>query len=456
METDCVDASSSGLSPPGALEFIGQTHTRMHQTDVRPRGTLSVAPPRELLVARSIPGAYNSDGTLAKDTVRLQGQREWSPDDVPSRLPQAHRVVHSCDEDVVWGGYLTHHYGHFLTESVARLWVLLRGGPLEGLRVVFTSHRAWQRPAAYIHEWQRGFGLKMVELPESGVVRFSRMHVPEPAWRLNGWIAPEMRQIHMQARSGLNVPRSPTQTRALWLSRQGLARTRKPYDEKMLEWLVDGRIEVIRPETLTLAEQVGRIEDSTSIAGVMGSAFHTLLLARDVPKCVYLCASRFQSAFVAQDLLLDGQGIFVHALARTRMMTQGEPKIPGAYRILIPESLRVLSATIVPGLKDEPRLRVFSDPERMYASPQPWTKPDDIEGAVNKVLIDPLSAKARMRLAAILKAEGIRECALEQYLMVSDLAGEENATAPKMAVRLLRYLGRRREARAMEARDELP
>ena len=111
------------------------------------------------------------------------------------------------------------------------------------------------------------------------------MLVPEPAWRINAWIAPEIRDIHLHAREGLDV--TPTAGNGVtWLSRsKRLGRYRVPYDERLLEWLIEPYVTILRPETMNLAEQVAAFEGSRAVAGVIGSAFYTLLMTTRQPDC---------------------------------------------------------------------------------------------------------------------------------------------------------------------------
>jgi hypothetical protein len=90
--------------------------------------------------------------------------------------------------EVVWGGDIAKSRGPFLTASVARLWPLLPGAELEGLPAVLTTPSA----LPFVREWLRAFGARIFELPAQGAVRFTRMRVPEPAWRFDAWIASVM------------------------------------------------------------------------------------------------------------------------------------------------------------------------------------------------------------------------------------------------------------------------
>jgi capsular polysaccharide biosynthesis protein len=385
-----------------------------------PRGSLGLSEARDLLVVRSHAGAFEPDGACAVDTVRARGEQALK-DFVPGRLTDTD-VIRTDEEEVVWGGVIMPHYGHFLVESVARLWPLLPGAELEGLPVVFTR----PRELSYVDEWLAAFGARTVELPQQGTVRFTRMFVPEPAWRLGGWIAPEARDIHLHARQGLAGPPAP-RSDVLWLSRSELPQKRLAYDEGLLEWLLADHVKFVNPETMTLAEQVATLEGSRAVAGVIGSAFHTLLMTAETPDCLYLCPPWDKGAFPVQHRLLDADATFAPALeigALTRRTREWGVSFPRGYRLMIPETLRALRDTVLPTLLDDPRIAAFADAAGQQSGRANRGSADDLDSAVARVLLEPLSIEARMKLGSLFEAEGFSRCAREQFAMVADLSDD--------------------------------
>jgi hypothetical protein len=412
--------------------------------ELRGPGSLPIAGPSELLVSGSLRCAFDPGGALVESTVGF-----WDGMDIPravqTTLP-APDVVSVCNEEVVWGGGIVHAYGHFLVESVSRLWPLLPDGELEGMPVVWTT----PRELPYARDWREAFGARTFELPRSGVVHFKKMFVPEPAWRLNAWIAPEIRDVHQHARAGLDVP-SFRGSRVLWLSRSGLPRARIAYDELLLEWLLRDHVTVINPEMMSLGAQIAAIEGSEAVAGIVGSAFHTMLMADDLPRCVLLCGSQVRAAYVDQGSLLGQDFHFAHALALTEATPSGRArfpvKFPFGYRVLIPEALRELSRTVLPELLEDGLLDKLARPEGL--SVDGCGEDGELTTAIARVLVDPMWMSARMRLACVFEEEGFYECALEQYTMVSELSEVYGARASHYAARNLARLGQSAKASEM-------
>jgi hypothetical protein len=376
-------------------------------------GSLGISPARELLALRSAAGAFERDGALARDTTRTSSMGIES---VPQRLPNV-EVVDVRDEEVIWGADLIRHYGHFLVESAGRLWPLVPNGTLEGLPVVF---RAPPRDA-FAKDWLEALDIESIFLPKDGAVRFRRMFVPEPSWRIGGWIAPELRDTHQHARRNLAVPTMPRHD-VVWLSRSKLQGGRVAFDERLLEWMLGDRVTTVSPETMSLCEQIGLYESSRMVVGVTGSAFHTLLLTLDTPDCLYLCSESVKSPYRAQHRLLHGTAVFAGTLRQAAHVPRVRREFhafPAGHRLLIPETLKALNETAIPGLLEDPRLAAFAEPERCGRH----SLGDEFDLAVLEVLREPASPEARRRLAAMFEEGDPYDCATEQLAMGDELLG---------------------------------
>lgn len=379
-----------------------------------PPESLTVSDARGLCVVPSEPGAFELDGKPAGDTLRTHGDAffpiPWTESKADLGEP-----VYVYEEEVVWGGFLFSHYGHFLCEAVARLWPMLPGGELDGLPVIFTAGKRHQ----FMLDWLDAFGVRVVALPDHGPSRLTRARVPEPAWRWNAWVAPEMRSIHLHARSSLEVPVLPRHD-VLWVSRP--TQGRRAHDEALLQWLLGDRITPFLPETMPLAEQIAMFESARAVAGVVGSAFHTLLLTEDPPDALYLCPPWDKPPFGAQHRLTETNACFAPVLTNEAWILHGSPRkrvvFPHGYRLLVPEALRALDASVLPGLLDDGRLASFACLERHAAV---GSDRDELDAAVRQVLHEPHSIECRRRLGRLFEEAEIADCAREQLAAANDL-----------------------------------
>jgi hypothetical protein len=406
---------------------------------LRARGTLGGLTDRELLVTRGSFGAWDSDGRVVPETMRQRTVTGFMPDSVSDQCP-ATEVVATSEEEVVWGGFMARHYGHFLMESVARLWAVLPGAQLHGRRIVFSS----MHDLGYAVDWLTAAGVQMVKLPAVGAVQFSRIAIPEPALRIAAWAAPEMRDIHLHVRHNMTIEDIPQQD-VLWFSRSKLEPDQTAYDELLFEWLLRDHLRVIHPETMPLAEQLAALEGARLVVGVLGSAFHTLLMVDSVPDYVVLCGRTVPSAYVCQDALLKGKGKFLQSLAQARMQERKGLRFPTGMRLLIPETIRALGELSVGALSEDARIEAVVRPSRLWSILGSHSEERGIMTAVAGVLLDPHSISARMRLGSFFEDCELHELALEQFRCVADLA-EGFIPAPLRAARLLARNGQHERA----------
>lgn len=189
----------------------------------------------------------------------------------------------------VYGGVLFgKHYGHFLTETMSRLWPFA---------IPELSHQWNNYPIIF----------RMAKTAKAGIAPFAecmlralgvwdRVLIPERELFVKQCIIPHPaiynnRQIHREYATLMRsvgevvvrqrVPKTNWEQKRLYLSRSGLpSYNRKLANEKQLESrLVRHGYMVVHPEEMPFDEQVGMFRDASEIVGPIGSAFHTTMLA---------------------------------------------------------------------------------------------------------------------------------------------------------------------------------
>lgn len=171
------------------------------------------------------------------------------------------------DQEAIFGGYIAHHYGHFLLESLSRLW----GFRDSDLPVIWAAGRQFT-------DWELDlFDLLGIDRRRLVVlrapVRFARLHVPTPGFIIR-------RNFHTRQRDALAVtPAAPGPAR-VYLSRNGFqSRLFTASGECAVEdILADKGWQIVRPETLSIRDQVALLANAGTVAGIEGSAFHTVML----------------------------------------------------------------------------------------------------------------------------------------------------------------------------------
>jgi hypothetical protein len=103
---------------------------------------------------------------------------------------------------------------------------------------------------------------------------------------------------------------------------------------------------------------------------------------------------------------------------------------------------------VIPGLFEDSRVASLANPEK---SRRRSGSVDEIDAAAIRVILDPFSAKARMRLGHMFAERSLDRCAGEQFAMAADL-DEMDADAPLLAARHLHRIGNLDWASAMAER----
>jgi hypothetical protein len=221
-------------------------------------------------------GVFSADGRIVRSTVedRRNGSHLYQPAD-PARSAQP---VETADPEAFYAGVFFHHYGHFLLESLARLW---SASAHPGVPIVWVGVDSWTKEPTW-REWQREIlALLGVTNPARVLTRperFEVLHVPDVGWRYADWCHPD----HVRFLAAYDGPPQDDRTK-LWLSRRnalnGVGLVNSAIVERRLE--ADGW-RVVSPERLSIREQLDALAEAGVVAGEEGSAFHSLLLLREL------------------------------------------------------------------------------------------------------------------------------------------------------------------------------
>ncbi len=212
-------------------------------------------------------GGFAADGTPI-DEFRLA--RHWGVS-APAPFRNGTFVLAG---DFIYGGFLDGHFGHFLLESLSRMWWLRRAPAAPILWHCWqTELSAWQRDIfALLGIATDRF--RFVETP----ISVERIVVAAPGFQIG-------LRFHADQEAALAVVpfQAPIPGRKLWLSRSELPSDREHADGEIE---IEGRLRargwmIVHPQKLSLGAQLAVLRDSETIAGFAGSAFHLLILARD-------------------------------------------------------------------------------------------------------------------------------------------------------------------------------
>jgi hypothetical protein len=255
---------SAGVLPLRVRDYAGATVMPYRRGDAGP-GTWRL-------------GAFDAAGGVIEETLVYHRRPNGEPRQVGfAAAPAPARA--SRPGTAVYLGPLMEHFGHFLLESLSRVWYALRHPELP----VVWSRRVGPGAAggrAPLTAWQQDI-LAMIGLTNPAVfveapTRFETLVVPELGNHFQHSFHPEL------ARALGAVPHRPVPGRRVWLSRSGLpdrlGNLSMPEVERrlgLLGWTI------LHPEALTIPEQMAHLASAERIAGEQGSAFHNVLFLKD-------------------------------------------------------------------------------------------------------------------------------------------------------------------------------
>ena len=213
------------------------------------------------------------------DYVRRTGVRRYSRELVPQPQTKGLTANRSVPR-AIFGGFAFDHFGHFLLESLSRLWIEQVEDIDDSVPLVWIGARG-----ACIRPWmvdicrQIGLNREVILIDEStGALAVDELLVPDAGCEVREWMHPE--QMRRLGTTPWRPERTERTERKVWLSRVGLRSSKGGLSEETeVELLLAERgWEIIRPEDLSIESQVEFLSRASRVAGVEGSALHGLVM----------------------------------------------------------------------------------------------------------------------------------------------------------------------------------
>jgi hypothetical protein len=219
-------------------------------------------------------GVFDNSGAVVPSTAddRHQGSHTFVPA-VPSDYPTPTMRY----GEAIYAGAYYERFGHFLLEGLQRLW-WAKDRP--DLPIVWAAPDHWTtvRP---LRQWQRDLlsiiGIRNEIIILTAPAHFDLLHVPDAGYKYADWCHPRQAEFLACYEGPPQIP-----GRKLWLSRSGNHAVGVINSEIIERRLRPEGWRIIHPERLPMREQLDELAQAEIIAGEEGSAFHTLLLLRDV------------------------------------------------------------------------------------------------------------------------------------------------------------------------------
>ncbi|MBQ7585851.1 MAG: glycosyltransferase family 61 protein [Desulfovibrionaceae bacterium] len=216
---------------------------------------------------------YDQEGLLIKEALLF---RTFGS---PFKVAPPPKSVVEHKGEVIFAGFFFKQYGHFLLESLARLWYAKDHPDLpiafvgrDGLILDFQ---------AYIFKL---LGLKNEFIFVDQSVRFAKVHLPSPGFISQGLCYPWQVEFLGQ------YPKAhPLSSKAIYLSRKRFGGDSGLLNENELEKALKSQgIHIFYPEEHPLEIQLQILNNASQILALEGSALHTLILLKEVKSQVVI------------------------------------------------------------------------------------------------------------------------------------------------------------------------
>lgn len=216
-------------------------------------------------------GCVSSDGKIIEESIHIRGANR----PVSGKPSPSVKVTHTSERAYYFGYSNSSHWGHYLTETVARSGHLdidpidvYHCGDISRIKKLYPQHK-------YIHI--------------SNAVKCETLYVPVPTM-VNLWnIFPE--HIKVCQKIGDIYGRDFLPNKRVYLSRTTQPKHRRwtEGEPELEELLSTAGWKIVHCAHLSPREQIGYIENAQYLTGCIGSSFHNLMMTRQNPgKVVYL------------------------------------------------------------------------------------------------------------------------------------------------------------------------
>lgn len=247
-------------------------------------------------------GVYGADGRLVEEAAYTRGPgRVLVGQSEHLEIPPDLDVIH---EEMIYGGAMQAHYGHFLLALLPRFWIDFSAHPERKILLHSSIDLEVMFTIGFIREIFGALGLdrsRFVVLDRPSVV--DRLIVPEALFQELGSAAPLFARLceTINARFNMPVPRTKG---AVYLSKENLTSGvwGVANEHRISAALAAKGVDIVFPERIPLREQMTLFERYETICGLTGSALHTSLFARARNRIVGLGHNTF---VVSNHMMID-------------------------------------------------------------------------------------------------------------------------------------------------------
>lgn len=198
------------------------------------------------------------------------------------KAPDEAGNIKKRDESVVYLGHLDNHFGHFLTDSLSRLWFLLDKANAQK-KVCYIA----DTPEHPYIEFLYLFGLKqeqMIWINE--VTQFAEVIVPEPSFRYWDYFHKDYKRTCDKIRESVS---GAYNYKKVYFSRNEYVKGAFTFGELPIEQTFARKgYKVFYPDRLSMKQKLKILANCEYFAGTSGTGMHNILWCKDGITCLQL------------------------------------------------------------------------------------------------------------------------------------------------------------------------
>ncbi|MBR0424033.1 glycosyltransferase family 61 protein [Candidatus Saccharibacteria bacterium] len=190
--------------------------------------------------------------------------------------------VKYVDEEVVFFGPFIKHWGHFICDQIGRLWYI-KNNP-QKYKIAYCGWNWRQGPGDLDGNYLELLELlgckksqfKNIQKP----TRFKKIIIPELSFSGGNYYTKEFEELidAIIKNVSLNKQKCPSK---IYFSRTKFSNDKERGEEKIEKIFAKNGYQIMRPENLTVKEQIAYFNQADKVAMVAGSISHNLMFARN-------------------------------------------------------------------------------------------------------------------------------------------------------------------------------
>lgn len=192
---------------------------------------------------------------------------------------------------VVYGGFMRHQWGHFIVNTMSRIWFLYAHPEIEYDKIVFSlpPHEPHRLNDNFREFFEKLGLLDRIEFI-SGPTAYSKVIVPELSWSLQHHYSEEFNLVYDALIQKVLADKDcTTETfEKVFFTRSQLEKSKNCEIgiEFLDEFFGKNGFKVIAPETLTLSQMILVMQNAKVVAGASGTTVHNILFGKHGQKLI--------------------------------------------------------------------------------------------------------------------------------------------------------------------------